>query len=120
MLRNRGKTDNLSVNCRKLSNKLETIFSTLNLKGKEVFLMGSTLETAIVFSTVFIVICIFIVLPLSVCGDAYDNFVEGSEEISNYYDSDYNAQSFNFMLTGISENYRMIYGTLGDILDEEG
>lgn len=82
--------------------------------------MGSTLETAIVFSTVFIVICIFIVLPLSVCGDAYDDFVKGSEEISNYYDSEYNAQSFNFMLTGISENYRMIYGTLGDILDEEG
>lgn len=79
--------------------------------------MGSTLETAIVFSSVLLIICAFILLPLNVCGSAFEDVKDASHELDDYYDTSYNAQDFNFMVTGLSENYRLIYSNLGEIAD---
>ena len=76
--------------------------------------MGSTIETAIVFSIVFTVICMFIVFPLDLCGEAYSSYCLSCEDIDDFYSDKYNSQDFNFMLTGLSENYRLIYEAMGD------
>lgn len=73
--------------------------------------MGSSLETAIVFSTIFVIICFFIVVPLEFCGFAYNDFCDGCDELEDYYYDEYSAQDFNTFVVGISENYRLIYGS---------
>lgn len=80
--------------------------------------MGSSLETAIIFSLIITVICVLILFPLDTSGDAYKRYKSACEELEYYRDCEVNAQDFNYMLTNISENYRMIYGAAGDISHE--
>ena len=89
--------------------------------------MGATLENAIVSSTILIVICLLIVLPLELCSDAYDGFGKARDEIEYHEGNDEIIRSFEVdgyscvdtsperfctFLTGLSENYRLIYDTL--------
>ncbi|HAW16414.1 MAG TPA: hypothetical protein DCW41_06915 [Clostridiales bacterium] len=96
--------------------------------------MGSTLETAVVFSTVLIILTFLITAPMLICGDIRDEFLVLLEEQEQYTDNgelireedmggydlrDVGSERLNTFLTGISENYRIIYGTLGEMFDEE-
>ncbi|MBR6484059.1 MAG: hypothetical protein IKT14_03480 [Clostridiales bacterium] len=96
--------------------------------------MGSSLETAIVFTAVLTIITTLIIFPLDYCGRAkllYDSFLteqEGylsNEEIVDTKDmgdhdlTDICPERFCTFVSGISDNYRIIYDTLGDALDEE-
>lgn len=80
--------------------------------------MGSTLETAIVISAVIFVLTALIIFPADVCvscheatGLAVQDVTDGTEGIS--------SEQLNTLLTGLSENYRMIYGGISDALTEE-
>jgi hypothetical protein len=80
--------------------------------------MGSTLETAIVITAVIFVLTLFIIIPADVCIDcktvtdtAIEDIGDGAEGIS--------SEQLNTLLTGLSENYRMIYGGALDALSEE-
>ena len=80
----------------------------------------STLETAIVFSTVMLVLCGFIVLPADLCADTINDASRAIEDVVNVDRDTLSQEKINTFLTGISENYRIIYGTiLGEASDEE-
>lgn len=102
---------------------------TLQQGGQD---MGSTLEAAVVFSAVITIISAFVICPLELCGRAKemcDSFLtEQGDYLSNEeivdtspmggYDlTDISPERFCTFLSGISDNYRIIYGTLGDSLD---
>ena len=81
--------------------------------------MGSTFETAIVITAVIFVLTSLIIIPADVCidcrgltMDAIEDVVDGADGIS--------SEQLNTLLTGLSENYRMIYGGVADALEEEG
>ena len=79
----------------------------------------STLETAIVFSCVLLVISGLIILPAELCvkasADADDAVTDIMEE-----GADVNPEELNTFLSGISDNYRIIYGALlGEVSDED-
>lgn len=80
--------------------------------------MGSSLETAIIFSLVITIICAFILFPLGISGDTYKDYSKGCKELIYFRDCETNAQDFNYMLTNISENYRMIYRATGEIIND--
>lgn len=89
--------------------------------------MGATIENAIVSASVILIICALIILPLELCGSAYDGFMSVRDEVE-YHDQDeeiirsiqvgeYNCvdtspERFCTFLSGISENYRLIYDTV--------
>ncbi|MBQ4270774.1 MAG: hypothetical protein II718_03035 [Clostridiales bacterium] len=95
--------------------------------------MGSTLEAAVVFSAVITIITTFIIFPLDMCGrckELCDSFLAEQEEyLSNEeivdtssmdgYDlTDISPERFCTFVSGLSDNYRIIYDTLGDALDD--
>lgn len=80
--------------------------------------MGTTLESAVVIAAVITVITMFIVVPASFCADTYSDFTEAEEEILEE-DRDISQEALCTFLTGLSENYRMIYGGIRDALSDE-
>lgn len=95
--------------------------------------MGSTLETAIVFTVVFMVIILMIVLPMNLCADSVNIANSANEEISFHLQNgditegrtingiechSTTPEELCTFLTGISENYRIIYGTIIEVSDE--
>lgn len=81
--------------------------------------MGSTFETAIVITAVIFVLTALIIVPAdvyidcrSLTNDAIEDTGDGTDGLS--------SEQLNTLLTGLSENYRMIYGGITDELEEEG
>ena len=81
--------------------------------------MGSTFETAIVITAVIFVLTALIIVPADVCiecrsltNDAIEDTGDGTDGLS--------SEQLNTLLTGLSENYRLIYGGITDELEEEG
>ena len=97
--------------------------------------MGSTLETAIVISAVITIIVFLILAPLDMCGECFDSAITGKKELDHQLsDTDIigaykindttgsttSPETLCTFLTGISENYRLIYGAVAGVTDEEG
>jgi len=80
----------------------------------------STIEAAICFSGVFLVICALIVLPANLCLDAKEITVEAIEDVASEDDGFLSAERFNTLLTGLSENYRIIYSGLVEAVSGDG
>ena len=81
--------------------------------------MGSTLETAIVITAVIFVLTALIIIPADVCVDCAGETTTAVEDVENGTDG-ISAEQLNTLLTGLSENYRIIYGGVEDALSEEG
>ena len=80
----------------------------------------STLETAVVFTAVMIVLSGLIVLPAHLCNDTLAEAQNAVEDVLSREEDDMSPEGLNTFFTGISENYRMIYGALlGEVPDEE-
>ena len=80
--------------------------------------MGTTLESAVVISTVITVITAFVVVPASFCADTHSDYTQAKTEIMEE-ERDISQEALCTFLTGLSENYRMIYGGIKDALDSE-
>lgn len=79
----------------------------------------STLETAIVFSAVMLVLCGLIVLPADLCAKTVIDVREAYEDITDYPEDSISVEGLNTFLTGISENYRIIYGAFSSEMSGE-
>ncbi|MBP5180819.1 MAG: hypothetical protein J6127_05990 [Clostridiales bacterium] len=80
----------------------------------------STLETAVVFTAVMFVLSGLIVLPAHLCNDTLAEAQNAVEDVLSREEDDMSPEGLNTFFTGISENYRMIYGALlGEVPDEE-
>ena len=80
--------------------------------------MGSTLETAIVITAVIFVLTSLVIIPAEVCVDCRRSAVDAVEDISDGTEG-ISSEQLNTLLTGLSENYRMIYGGVLDAISEE-
>ncbi len=80
--------------------------------------MGTTLESALVITAVIAVLVAFIIVPASFCADTVQDYKDAQEEL--YEERDLTQEELCTFLTGISENYRLIYGGLRDAVTEEG
>lgn len=80
--------------------------------------MGTTLESAVVIATVITVITMFIVIPASFCADTYSDYTQAREEILEE-DRYISQEALCTFITGLSENYRMIYGGIRDAIGSE-
>jgi len=80
----------------------------------------STLETSIVITFVMLVLSGLVILPARLCADTVIDARLAIEDV-NTPDSDImSAERLNTFLTGISENYRIIYGSIvEEVSDEE-
>lgn len=79
----------------------------------------STIETSIVITFVMLVLSGLIVMPAKLCADTVDDAESAITDVVED-DGDMSAERLNTLLTGISENYRIIYGTLSaEVSDEE-
>ena len=81
--------------------------------------MGSTFETAIVITAVLFVVDLFIIMRADVCIDCRGLTMDAIEDVGDGADG-ISSEQLNTLLTGLSENYRMIYGGVADALEEEG
>ena len=81
--------------------------------------MGSTLETAIVITAVIFVLTALIIVPADVCATCAAETSSAIEDVGDGTDG-ISAEQLNTLLTGLSENYRIIYGGIEDALSEEG
>ena len=80
----------------------------------------SSLETAIVFSVVLTVLSGMVILPASLCADTVSDAREAIADILEEDSDIISPERLNTFFTGISENYRIIYGALaGEVSDEE-
>ncbi|MBR1797225.1 MAG: hypothetical protein IJ757_04335 [Clostridiales bacterium] len=80
----------------------------------------STLESAIVMSAVMLVLAGLIIMPAKLCADTIDDGRYAINDILRDRDDVMSSESLNTFLTGISENYRIIYETIrGEVTDEE-
>lgn len=80
----------------------------------------SSLETAIVFSVVLTVLSGMIILPAKLCADTLSDTREAISDIIEPDTDIISPERLNTFLTGISENYRIIYGSIaGEVSDEE-
>ncbi|MCR5592984.1 MAG: hypothetical protein K6F79_04470 [Saccharofermentans sp.] len=70
----------------------------------------STLETAFVFTAVMIVLSGLIVLPANLCNDTLNEARAAVEDVLHKDEEVLSPEGLNTFFTGISENYRMIYG----------
>lgn len=70
--------------------------------------MGSSLETAIIISSIVIFLSAFIIAPIEIMIDSYELTKESVEIINS--NSDYSVEDFTTLMTGISENMRIILG----------
>ncbi|MBO6192943.1 MAG: hypothetical protein J6O00_02050 [Clostridiales bacterium] len=80
----------------------------------------STLETSIVFTFVLLVLSGLIVVPAILCADTAADSRYITDEVLNDYEDLISPERLNTFFTGLSENYRIIYGSLsGEAADEE-
>ncbi len=80
----------------------------------------STLETALVISAVMLVMTGMIILPADLCAKAAGDAVLAVNDVIDGDPGIISAERLNTFLTGISENYRIIYGSLiEEALSEE-
>ncbi len=80
----------------------------------------STLETSIVFTFVLLVLSGLIVVPARLCADTAADSRHITDEVLNDYEDLISPERLNTFFTGLSENYRIIYGSLsGEAADEE-
>ena len=79
----------------------------------------STLETTIVISAVMLVLTALIIFPARLCAEALNDAQAAIEDVLT--DDDLiSPERLNTFLTGISENYRIIYGSIvEEVSDEE-
>ena len=79
----------------------------------------STLETTIVISAVMLVLSALIILPAQLCAEALTDAQDAIEDVLSEDDL-ISPEPLNTFFTGISENYRIIYGSIvGEVSDEE-
>lgn len=79
----------------------------------------STLETTIVISAVMLVLSALIILPAQLCAEALTDVQDAIEDVLSE-DDIISPERLNTFFTGISENYRIIYGSIvGEVSDEE-
>ena len=79
----------------------------------------STLETTIVISAVMLVLSALIILPAQLCAEALTDSQDAIEDVLSEDDL-ISPERLNTFFTGISENYRIIYGSIvGEVSDEE-
>jgi hypothetical protein len=79
----------------------------------------STLETTIVISAVMLVLSALIILPAQLCAEALTDAQDAIEDVLSEDDL-ISPERLNTFFTGISENYRIIYGSIvGEVSDEE-
>ncbi len=82
--------------------------------------MGSTLETSIVFTAVIVILSALIMWPFEFVKDSYGYMKECIEDPLMEDDS-YSVmtvEEMNTILTGLSENYRMIIGGVKNAFDQ--
>lgn len=80
----------------------------------------STLETSIVFTFVLLVLSGLIVVPARLCVDTAADSRYITDEVLNDYEDLISPERLNTFFTGLSENYRIIYGSLsGEAANEE-
>ncbi len=73
----------------------------------------STIETAVVITLVMLVLTGMIVLPARMCADTMNDAQDAIEDVMTQ-DELISPERLNTFLTGISENYRIIYGAFID------
>lgn len=79
----------------------------------------STLETTIVISAVILVLSALIIFPAQLCAEALTDAQAAIEDVLTEDDL-ISPERLNTFFTGISENYRIIYGSIvGKVSDEE-
>lgn len=79
----------------------------------------STLETTIVISAVMLVLSALIILPAQLCAEALTDVQDAIEDVLSE-DDIISPERLNTFFTGISENYRIIYGSIvGEVSDGE-
>ena len=96
--------------------------------------MGSTIETAIVFTLVLLIIVTLITGPERVCLDSIGDLKSGireleieleDSEVAAFYEvngvniSDTSPERICTFMTGISDNFRLIYGGLSELAGGE-
>ncbi|MCR4688586.1 MAG: hypothetical protein K5745_03435 [Saccharofermentans sp.] len=89
----------------------------------------STLEAAISMSVILVFLTFLITGPETLAIDTFEEAIDGANETRYYLDDDglmdssvmdginvYNtsAEKLNTYLTGISDNYRLVYGIFAD------
>ena len=78
----------------------------------------STLETSIVISTVMIVLSGLIILPARLCAGTITDARSAMEDVITSDSDLISPERINTFFTGISENYRIIYGALTGEVNE--
>lgn len=79
----------------------------------------STLETSIVITFVMLVLCGLIILPARLCADTVTDCRLAIEDVDEPDSDTMSAERLNTFLTGISENYRIIYGSIAEEVSED-
>lgn len=80
----------------------------------------STLETSVVFSAILLVLTGLIVLPARLCADTVEDINVAIADICYSDQEALSPERINTFLSGISDNYRIIYGTISGGLQDEG
>jgi hypothetical protein len=70
----------------------------------------NTLETAVVFTALMLVLSGLIVMPANLCNDTLFEAREAVDDVLQKEDEEISQEGLNTFFTGVSENYRMIYG----------
>jgi len=79
----------------------------------------SSLETAICYTVVLLVLSALILLPMKLCADTLFDANSAIEDVLDDTDGFISAERLNTFLVGLSENYRIIYGTILGEADDE-
>ena len=79
----------------------------------------STLETSIVISTVMLVLTGLIILPARLCADTLTDARLAVEDVLTEDPDLISPERLNTFFTGISENYRIIYGAIAEGVPED-
>lgn len=95
--------------------------------------MGSTLETSLVISAVLLLLTFLILAPLEICGECLDLGRDGKTELDYQLENSEiitsrrvggrdawltSPEMLCTFLTGLSENYRIIYGSLTEVVND--
>ncbi len=79
----------------------------------------STIESVISITIVFTVLCALILMPVSICSQSLEDANTSIEDVL-FDDGFISSEQLNTFLTGLSENYRIIYGSIiEEVSDEE-
>ncbi len=80
----------------------------------------STLESSIVISVVMLVLSALIIMPARLCAETMRDANAAIEDVLEEDTDIISAERLNTFLTGLSENYRIIYGAIvQEVADEE-